>query len=36
MIYKDMYLYTKLPVFISFLVKSHDLELLSFQKIYGL
>ena len=38
MIYKDMYFYTKLPIFetrlsLSFsLVKSHNLELLSFQK----
>ena len=42
MIYKDMHFYTKLPIFETrlslsfFLVKSHNLELLSFQKIYGL
>ena len=38
MIYKDMCFYTKLPIFEThlslsfFLVKSHNLELLSFQK----
>ena len=42
MIYKDMCFYTKLPIFEThlslsfFLDKSHNLELLSFQKIYGL